>query len=226
MCNLHSNMTTQEAMRQLFDVPQGQDRLGNFAPMPAIYPRYDAPVVRIGADGGRELVMMHWGFLLPQVSKKTGKPILPKAVNNARDDKVQSSPFWRGSFEERRCLVPATSFAEAKGRNPATYYWFGMASDDPGARPPFAFAGLWRGFRGIYRGEPVEIETHTVVTTTPNALVKPIHPDRMPVILKPADYDTWLTGPTGGAAKLLRAFPADGMRIVKSGEGDKEDAAF
>ena len=225
MCNLHSNMTTQEAMRKLFEVPQGQDRLGNFAPLPAIYPRYQAPVVRLGPDGARELVPMHWGFLLPQVSKKTGKPILPKAVNNARDDKVQSSPFWRASFEERRCLVPATSFAEAKGRNPATYYWFGLASDEPQARPPFAFAGLWRGFRGLYRGEMVEIETHTVVTTTPNDLVRPIHPDRMPVILNPADYDAWLTGTAQEVAALMRPFPPAAMRTVKSGEGDKEDAA-
>lgn len=225
MCNLHSNMTTQQAMRQLFDVSPGRDRLGNFAPLSAIYPRHDAPVVRLGADGARELVTMHWGFLLPQVSKKTGKPILPKAVNNARDDKVRSSPFWRGSFEERRCLVPATSFAEAKGRNPATYYWFGMVADDPDARPPFAFAGLWRVFRGTYRDELVEIDTHTVITTRPNDLVRPIHPDRMPVILEPADYETWLTGPPEAAARLLHPFPAGRMRIVRSGEGVREDAA-
>ncbi|MEQ8290671.1 MAG: SOS response-associated peptidase [Roseovarius sp.] len=225
MCNLHSNMTTQQAMRQLFDVAAGFDGLGNFAPLPAIFPRYSAPVVRIGAGGERELVSMHWGFLMPQVSKKTGKPIMPKAVNNARDDKVRHSGFWRASFEARRCLIPATSFCEAKGRNPATYYWFGMASEDPDARPPFAFAGMWRGFRGEYRGELVEIETHTMVTSTPNELVKPVHPDRMPVILEPEDYETWLTGTPEAAAELMRPYPAGKMRIVQQGEGVKEDPA-
>ena len=225
MCNLHSNMTTQQAMRQLFDVAAELDGLGNFAPLPAIYPRYSAPVVRPGEGGRRELVSMHWGFLLPQVSKKTGKPIMPKAVNNARDDKVRSSSFWRASFEERRCLIPGTSFCEAKGRNPATYYWFGMDDDDPEARPPFAFAGMWRGFRGECRGEMVEIETHTMITTTPNELVKPVHPDRMPVILDPEDYETWLTGSSGEAAQLMRPFPAEKMRIVRQGEGVKEDPA-
>lgn len=225
MCNLHSNMTTQQAMRQLFEVSAEFDGLGNFAPLPAIYPRYSAPVVRLGEAGQRELVSMHWGFLMPQVSKKTGKPIMPKAVNNARDDKVQSSAFWRSSFETRRCLVPATSFCEAKGKAPATYYWFGMECDDDAARPPFAFAGFWRRFRGEYRGEMVDIVTHTMVTSTPNALVKPVHPDRMPVILDPDDYETWLTGTPEDAAKLMRPYPAERMRVVQCGEGIKEDAA-
>ncbi|WP_397544366.1 SOS response-associated peptidase family protein [Roseovarius salis] len=223
MCNLHSNTTTQEAMRQLFDVAPARDRLGNFAPLPAIYPRYSAPVVRLDGDGTRELVAMHWGFLLPQVSKKTGKPILPKAVNNARDDKVRHSRFWADSFDARRCLVPATSFAEAKGRNPATFYWFGLAGDDGDARPLFAFAGMWRRFRGQYRGEQVEIDTHTIITTGPNELVRPVHPDRMPVIIAPADHETWLRGDPDEAAQLMRPFPAGRMRIVRKGEGVTAD---
>jgi len=225
MCNLYSNTTTQEAMRQLFDVAPGRDRLGNFAPLPAIYPRYQAPVVRRDGDGVREMVAMHWGFLLPQASKKTGRPILPKAVNNARDDKVTSSGFWAESFAARRCLVPATAFAEARGRKPATFFWFGLADDDPVARPPFAFAGLWRRFRGAYRGERVEIDTHTIITTTPNDVVRPVHPDRMPVILDPAEFDTWLSGTPEEAVPLMRPFPANRMRIVRQGEGVTQDPA-
>ena len=223
MCNLYSSTTTQEAMRQLFEVDATRDHLGNFAPLSAIFPRYNAPVVRMMA-GGRELVPMHWGFLLPQVSQRTGKPILPKAVNNARDDKLRNSPFWRASFEERRCLVPATSFAEAKGHNPATYYWFGLAADDPADRPLFAFAGLWRSWRGDYRGALVEMDTYTIITTTPNDLVRPIHPDRMPVIVGPEDHGTWLRGSADDAASLLRPLPATVMRIVLSGEDARQDA--
>ncbi len=224
MCNLYSSTTTQEAMRQLFDVPAERDHLGNFAPLSAIYPKYSGPVVRLTPDGQRELVAMHWGFPMPQVSKKTGKPILPKAINNARDDKLQSSPFWRGSFEERRCLAPATSFCEAKGHNPATYYWFGLNDPDPDARPPFAFAAIWRHWRGDIKGELTELDAYSIVTTTPNDLVRPIHPDRMPVILDPGSYEQWMTGSARQAAELLVSFPADRMRIVKSGEGVKEDA--
>ncbi|MEL6198254.1 MAG: SOS response-associated peptidase family protein [Pseudomonadota bacterium] len=108
--------------------------------------RVDEPATSASRTN-REFVSMASGFLMPQVSKHTRKLILPKAVNNARDDKVRSSPFWRASFEERRCLIPATSFCEAKGKAPATYYWFGLVGDEP--RPGFAFAGLWRQFRGL-----------------------------------------------------------------------------
>ncbi|MEM8550004.1 MAG: SOS response-associated peptidase [Verrucomicrobiota bacterium] len=219
MCNLFSKTLPPEAMRQLYGVKR--DRIGNQSPVPGIFPRHAAPVVRL-VDGERELVPMHWGFLMPQVSKRTGKPILAKAVNNARDDKVQTSPFWRSSFEERRCLIPATSFCEAKGKAPATYYWFGLVGDEP--RPPFAFAGLWRQFRGSYLDELVELDTFTMLTTMPNALVREIHPDRMPVVLDPADYEAWLTGGADRAAELLRPFDEGRMRIVLSGEDAKSDA--
>ena len=117
-------------MRSLFDVAAESDRLGNAAPLRAIFPRHDAPMVRVGQGGGRELVPAHWGFVLPQTSKRTGEPIQPRAVNNARDDKLTSSSFWHESFERRRCLIPATSFSEAKGRGPATHYWFAVLDEE------------------------------------------------------------------------------------------------
>ena len=117
MCNLYSNTMPQAAMRQLFAVDAENDQLGNAEPLPAIFPKGTAPVVGIADDGSRWLKNTHWGFVLPQVSKKTGKPIQPKAVNNARDDKLRTSSFWKSSFLERRCLIPATSFCEAKGRD-------------------------------------------------------------------------------------------------------------
>lgn len=222
MCNLYSATMPVDAMRKLFDVTAKDDHLGNQPPLEAIFPRYDAPVLRQADSGDRELVRMQWGFLMPQVSKKTGKPILPKAVNNARDDKVRSSSFWKSSFAERRCLVPASSFCEAKGRAPATYYWFGVQGDEP--RPPFSFAGMWRRFRGNYRDELVEIDTFTILTTKPNGLVREIHPDRMPVILDPADHAAWLEGSADEASGLLRPYPAEQMRIVQSGEDLKSDS--
>ena len=222
MCNLFSNTLPAEAMRRVFGVTPEGDRLGNQPPLPAIFPRHETPVVRREPDGRRSLVPMHWGFLMPQTSKKTGKPILPKAVNNARDDKLRTSRFWRQSFEERRCLIPGTSFCEAKGRQPATYYWFALTGDMP--RPPMAFAAIWRRFRGRYRDEePVEIDTVSMLTTIPNDLVRAIHPDRMPVILPPADWATWLEGTPDAAFGVIRPYPADGMRIVLSGQDAKAD---
>ncbi|MFZ3583317.1 SOS response-associated peptidase [Loktanella sp. DJP18] len=222
MCNLYSNTMAKDAMRQLFTVDPAQDALGNAEPLPAIFPKGMAPIVGADTDGTRWLRPAHWGIVMPQVSKKTGEPIQPKAVNNARGDKLRTSGFWRKSFEERRCLIPATSFCEAKGRNPATYVWFGVAGDDP--RPPFAFAGIWRAYKGNYGGGDLrEMITSSMVTTTPNALTRDTHPDRMPTILDPEDYDEWLTGTPDDAFALIRPFPADRMVIHQSGEGLKSD---
>ena len=49
-------------------------------------------------------------------------------------------------------------------------------------------AGLWEQWKSP-NGEA--IFSCTVITTTPNELVKDIH-DRMPVILKPEDEQIWL----------------------------------
>lgn len=224
MCNLYSNTMSSTEMRRLFAVTAEHERLGNAEPLPAIFPKTMSPIVGINTDGTRWLQSAHWGFVLPQVSKKTGKPTQPKAVNNARDDKLQSSRFWIKSFEDRRCLIPATSFCEPKGRNPATYVWFGVNGDE--IRPPFALAGIWRIFKGNYGGdENREMITSSMVTTTPNELTRDTHPDRMPMILDPDDYETWLTGTPEEAFALIRPFAADRMVIHQSGEGLKSDRA-
>lgn len=221
MCNLYSSTTAQEAMRQLFAVPPERDHLGNAEPLTAIYPNYQGPVVRTVEDGARELVSLAWGFRTTNKSKKTGALIKPSAWNNARDDKLRSASLWKESFIERRCLVPASSFCEAKGRNPATYHWFAMKGDE--ARPPFGFAGMWRLSRYETKDGPGEAETYTIITTTPNVIVKPIHPSRMPVILDPDDYDQWMNGSVDEASALLRPYPADRMRIVQEGDARADE---
>ena len=61
------------------------------------------------------------------------------------------------------------------------------------------------------------------LTTEPNAIVGPIHPKAMPVILTRTDeIEAWLAGPTVKALKLQRPLPDDGLMIVRRG-ADKED---
>lgn len=217
MCNLYSNTTAQDAMRQLFGVCATNDFLGNAEPRPAIWPKWRAPVVRIGPDGERELVQMNWGFLTRNVSKKTGKELAPRAWNNARDDKVSISGLWKGSFAKRRCLLPATAFREAKGRNPATDVWFGLKGDEQPV--PFAFAGIWQETPETFFSEDSTGLSHTMLTTTANDIVRTVHPKRMPVILEPSDYMQWLTGTVEEAHALLRPFPADRMEVLAEGVG-------
>lgn len=55
-------------------------------------------------------------------------------------------------------------------------------------KEPFAMAGLWSEAMDPKTGEIVD--TFTIVTTKANSLIR-LH-DRMPVIVAPEDYETWL----------------------------------
>jgi putative SOS response-associated peptidase YedK len=80
---------------------------------------------------------------------------------------------------------------------------------------PFALAGLWERWDGD-DGEPVE--SCAIITTTANELLRPVH-DRMPVILAPEDYGTWLdpTTPAEQLHAMLRSYPAEAMEAVPVG---------
>jgi putative SOS response-associated peptidase YedK len=174
---------------------------------PGIFPDQMAPIVRAGVDGERELVTARWG--MPGPPQYGGAP-----VTNIRN---VSSPHWRGWLGKRnRCLVPATSFCEYADTKPhKTPIWFALGED----RPLFAFAGLWTSWRGL-RGPktaPIhgEHQLFGFLTTEANAIVAPIHPKAMPVILTtPAEFERWLEADTVDALALQRPLPDDALRIV------------
>src|SRR5271165_114882 len=76
-------------------------------------------------------------------------------------------------------------------------------------RPLFAFAGLWTRWRGVRgpKSAPVEVEHELFgfLTTEANAIVAPVHPKAMPVILTTIEeFDLWLEGDTVEALTLQR----------------------
>ena len=204
-----------EAVRRLFRVPH--NRASEIKSQSAIFPGYDAPVVRATGDGERELASMSWGFVLLQNGKA------PRRVTNVRDDKVLTSGFWKSSLEERRCLVPVSSYCEPNGEKPAKWVWFALKGE--GERPLFAFPGIWRTWKGPVKkdGPSVEIETYAFMTTEPNELTRSINHERMPVLLDgEAAFETWLRGSPKEAYGLARSFDPDKMRIVQSGFEKKD----
>jgi putative SOS response-associated peptidase YedK len=76
---------------------------------------------------------------------------------------------------------------------------------------PFAFAGLWERWSNrpsrdnatpnSTGGEPLTIDSCTIVTTTANTAIQELH-ERMPVILAPGDYSTWLDARIEDPAEL------------------------
>lgn len=209
MCNLYSITRGQEAMRRLFGVTR--DLAGNLAALPSVFPDTMAPVIHVTPDGDRELAMMRWG--MPGPAQYGGQP-----VTNIRN---VSSPHWRRWLgTEFRCLVPFTSFCEYADTKPRkTPTWFALDE----SRPLAVFAGLWctwTGTRGT-KANPVEGEhqLYGFLTTEANAVVAPIHPKAMPVILTDADeIECWLRAPWSEAKSLQRPLLSEALRIVATGE--------
>jgi putative SOS response-associated peptidase YedK len=146
----------------------------------------------------------------------------PKRVTNTRDDKVQTR-FWKDSFEQRRCLVPATAFCEPDEGKPARWHWFALKADE--RRPLFAFAGIYRQWKGPIKkaGPNVDIEVFSFVTTLPNTLTSTINHERSPVLLtSEEECRTWLTGTPEEAFGAIKTSDPERMHIVQSGF-DKED---
>ena len=209
MCNLYNVTTTTEAMRQFTRAIR--DLSGFNEPSRDVYPGTLAPVVRVGADGQREIVPLTWGMPSPPAYVKNYDP----GVTNIRNT---GSPHWRRWLgPASRCIVPFTSFAEPDpasktegGRT--TNAWF--ARDE--SRPLMAFAGIWTPWKGVkkVRDGEREFELYGFLTTAPNAVVAPIHQKAMPVILtEPDEIDLWLSAPWEEAKALQRPLP-DNMLIV------------
>jgi len=162
-----------------------------------VAPSQRMPIVRANDEGDRELVGAHWGLIPSWTKEPKLKPI------NARAETVGASGMFRQAFSRRRCLVPADGFYEWRGLKPPKQPFFIHRKDDR----PFAFAGLWERWHPP-GAEP--IDTYTIITTTPNALMAGIH-NRMPVILRPDDYDRWLDAavPIDQIQSLLTPCPDD-----------------
>ncbi len=195
MCGRYLITTPVEAIRQIFKV----DQRPNLAARYNVAPTQAVPIVRRGEDG-RELISARWG-LVPFWAKdlKIGAKLI-----NARAETVAAKPAFRDAFRRRRCLVIADGFYEWRktdgGKQP---YLIRVAG-----RAPFAFAGLWE--RWTDKASDERIESCTIIVTQANALIAPIH-DRMPVILAPEDYESWLDPSSGDGTRLLTSFPAGAM---------------
>jgi putative SOS response-associated peptidase YedK len=204
MCGRFTLVTAEQDLAVQFNLPE----------VPALEPRYNiAPTQAVAAvritpqADRRELVMLRWG-LVPFWAD--GLKIGARMIN-ARAETAAEKPAFRAAFRRRRCLVLADGFYEWQKRNGAKQPYYIQMAD----RGPFAFAGLWELWKskGDDDDDRVVVESCTVLTTQPNELVREVH-NRMPVILKPENYELWLDPEIQDARRLkplLGAFPAEQM---------------
>ncbi len=176
---------------------------GDIPPSYNIAPSQPVPV--IPNDGENRLDFFLWG-LIPSWTKpdKVGK----YSLINARSETAAEKPSFKSSFRHHRCLILADGFYEwskPKSGGTKTPYYFTLTD-----HKPFAFAGLWDTW---VSPEGDAIKTACILTTSPNSIVKPVH-DRMPVILEPSDYETWLEAQEDmleDIQLLMKPYSAEGM---------------
>jgi putative SOS response-associated peptidase YedK len=213
VCNLYNLTTNQQAIRDFINITRFRE--GNLEPSLNVHPDRSGPIVRIDADGERELVMSTWGMPTPE-AHVGDKP--DRGVTNVRKSWIPHWQQWLGVAN--RCLVPATAFSEYEQEaDPDTgkkrLRWFACSED----QPLFAFAGIhtmWTGARGAIKSPRVgDHDIYAFLTTSPNELVQPIHPKAMPVLLTTKEEcEIWLTADWKEAKKLQRPLPIDKMIVL------------
>ncbi|WP_232383534.1 SOS response-associated peptidase [Actinomadura violacea] len=205
MCGRYA---TTRARQELLDEFQVQvDAAGgeiqpdyNVAPtkqVPAVLARApkDAPD---GEEAVRQLRTLRWG-LVPSWAKDLS---IGSRMINARAETVHEKPSYRRAFAKRRCLLPADGYFE----------WYVLQeSDDPAEgekkakrkpqKQPFfirpkggavmAMAGLYELWKPRDDEDADWLWTCTVITTDAPDDLGRIH-DRMPMVVRPDQWDAWL----------------------------------
>jgi putative SOS response-associated peptidase YedK len=207
MCGRMTQQTDPAEIARIFDAEVS--RPADFADLP---PRFNvAPTqpltVVVQHEEGRFVEQHRWG-MVPPWSKSVATQ--GARLINARAETVARSPAFRASFSRHRCIVPADGFYEWRRAGRVRQPFLIHRPD--GA--PMAFAGLWSPWRDPASGE--WLLSAAVITTTANATVSQLH-DRMPVILGPQAWATWLdpfvTDP-GRLNQLLGPAPDDAVKFA------------
>ena len=200
MCGRFALKAPPRTIQEHFHLPETLE----LSPRYNIAPSQAIAVVRsLQGEKNRHLDLLRWG-LIPHWAKdmKIGYKMI-----NARSETLAQKPSFRAAFKKRRCLIVADGFYEWKhaGRIKEPFY----VQLENGA--VFGFAGLWESWKSP---DGNIVESCTVITTSANKLIRGIH-DRMPVILLPEDYETWLqdSTPEQTLQQLLAPYPAAEMKM-------------
>jgi putative SOS response-associated peptidase YedK len=163
-----------------------------------ITPMRVASVIRVNADGKREVARMRWGFVPANAADQN----IGTQFIHARAETIEEKPTYRDAFFNRRGLVIVRTFNEGKEITPTKTEQHVITPRDG---KPLAIAVIWERWRKM------PLESFAMVTTAANALIGTIT-DRMPAVIAPEHWGRWL-GEEPASVDELKA-------ILKPYEGD------
>ncbi|MBX7265370.1 SOS response-associated peptidase [Micromonospora sp. Llam7] len=167
-----------------------------------VAPTDPVPLVRVSPAGHRALSLGRWGLVPPWSRSPAGAA----RMINARVETVATSRAYAPAFARRRCLVPADGWYEwvrRPGEAKQPYYLTPLDGS------VLAFAGIW----SVWDGPGGALLTCSVLTTTALGELAEVH-DRMPLLLPPERWASWLGG-GGDAAELLVPPPLDWLAGIE-----------
>jgi putative SOS response-associated peptidase YedK len=177
------------------------------------YPGYMAPLIRLPrADavlGDRACALGMFGMVPHWADAK-----LARQTYNARTETVATKPSFRSAYKHRQfCIIPVSSFYEPS-------YESGKAerfeiADVDGA--PLGIAGIWEHKKDGPNDLPLLSFSMLTINADGHPLMqrfhKPNDEKRMLVILRPDQYDEWLTCPIEDARDFFIHYPADRLVV-------------
>jgi putative SOS response-associated peptidase YedK len=156
MCGRYERREDKQKIAEAFHVNGGFDGI-DFGEDFDCAPGSIQPIVYMSGDGERAMDLMRWGFKLPE-----------RLLFNVRSEGVAKANFWKDKFASNRCIVPASSFFEWKGKKtPRPKYEITVLD-----REFFGIAGVWADWRNpkTQRWE----RTFATFTSEPNGVMKEI----------------------------------------------------
>ncbi|MEV4658443.1 SOS response-associated peptidase [Micromonospora sp. NPDC049301] len=194
MCGRYATTRGSGELSALFESSDDTD--GGIRPDHNVAPTDPVPLVRVSPEGHRSLCVGRWGFL-PHWSRSAAGAA---RMINARAETIATSRAYAGAFARRRCLVPADGWYEWVRQPDGGRQAYYMTRTDGSV---LALAGIW----SVWESGADTRLTFSVLTTAALGELAEVH-DRMPVLLPPERWSSWLA-PTDEPERLLAPPAAD-----------------
>ncbi len=215
MCGRYASSRRPEDLIEEFEIVENRVATPlepdyNVAPTKEVYAVVERPPAKDSPEPPeRQLRVLTWG-LVPSWAKD---PSIGNRMINARMETVAEKPAYKRAFAARRCLLPADGYFEwypteqkTKAGKPRKQPFFIRPRDEG----TLAMAGLYEIWRDptLDEDDPARFRwTCTVITTDAEDDLGRIH-DRMPLMVTPDRWGSWLDPTTSRDALLDLLVPA------------------